>query len=154
MNAIRTCVALVAVTALTACGGSGRLSHSEFVRDASRICRAASSKAGRVALPSLVASSDARGALERVAVRERKVIAVLRDLDSPKAEAAIVTEWLAVLDQMAGEVDFARDSVHRGATSTAIEAVARADTLERRGRKLAGEQGITACRFTQLPEAV
>lgn len=151
MNPIRAGAALAAAMALTACGGGGRLTHAAFVRDASRICRAATSKAPHVALPSLLASRDARRALQRVSRREQDVIAQLRDLEPPKADAAIVAEWIALLDQMVGEVDFARDSLHRRATSTAIEAVARADTLERRGRKLAHAQGISECRFTELP---
>ncbi len=154
MNSIRAGVALAAVMALTACGGSGRLSHSAFVRDASRICREASSKAPHVALPSLLAPKSAGGALKRVSRREQDVIARLHDLEPPKADAAIVGEWLALLDQMVGEVEFARDSLHRSSTSAAIEAVARADTLERRGRQLARAQGISECRFTQLPAAL
>ena len=154
MNRKRAGVALVAAIALTACGGSGRLSRGAFVRDASRICRQASATAGHAALHDLVASKGASGALERLRKREQQVIAQLRALDPPKAEAGIVAEWIAVLDQMVSEVDFARASLRRGAVSTAIEAVARADTLERRGRQLADAQGISECQFTELPKAV
>ena len=151
---MRAGVALVAAMTLTACGGSGRLSHGAFVRGASRICREASAKAGHAALPDLIASQDPAQALERLSDREQKVIAQLRDLEPPKADEAIVAEWVAVLDQMVGEVDFARETLRRGTVGPAIEAVARADTLERRGRKLADEQGISECRFTDLPKAV
>jgi hypothetical protein len=154
VNPTRVGVALVAAMALTACGGSGRLSHGAFVRGASHICRAASTKTGHVALPNLLSSKHPASALERLSAREKRAIAQLRDLEPPKSDAAIVAEWVAVLDQMTGEVDFARTSLHRGAVSTAIEAVARADTLERRGRELADAQGISACRFTELPKAV
>ena len=143
-----------AAIALTACGGSGRLSHGAFVRSASRICREASAKAGHAALPDLVASQHAARALERLRDREQKVIAQLRDLEPPKADAGIVAEWVAVLDQMVGEVDFTREALRRGAVGPAIEAVARADTLERRGRKLAQALGISECRFTDLPKAL
>lgn len=151
---MRVGVALVAAMALTACGGSERLSHGAFVRGAGRICREASAHAGHAALPTVLSSKHADQALERLGERERKVIAQLRDLEPPKADAGIVAEWIAVLDQMVGEVDFARESLGRDALSTAIEAVARADTLERRGRKLADAQGISECRFTELPKAV
>jgi hypothetical protein len=151
---MRAGVALLAAMALTACGGSGRLSHGAFVRSASRICREASAKAGHAALPDVLSSTNADRALDRLSTREQQVIAQLRDLEPPKPDAGIVAEWVAVLDQMVGEVGFARASLRRGAASTALEAVARADTLERRGRKLADAQGISACRFTALPKAV
>lgn len=147
-------VVLVAAIALTACGGSGRLSHGAFVRGASRICREASAKSGHATLPDLLSSQHAVRSLERLTDREQAAIAQLRDLDAPKADAAIVGEWIALLDQMVGEVEFASESLRRGAVGTAIEAVARADTLERRGRTLAHEQGISQCRFTDLPKAV
>ena len=154
MTPMRAGVALVAAMALTACGGGGRLSHGAFVHGASRICREASARTGHPSLPDLLSSKHAASALERLSTREQKVIAQLRDLEPPKADAGIVAEWIAVLDQMVGEVDFARESLGRDAVSTAIEAVARADTLERRGRNLAGAQGISECRFTELPKAV
>jgi hypothetical protein len=144
--------ALVATcAALTACGGDDRLTHVDFMREASRICRHGNERSARIHVPP--APDDPTGAsraLTRIATIGRATLADLRGLRPPKADGPAVDSWLAVIDQMLDETELARDALRERQPIAALDAIARATVLDGRARVLARAAGIDPCRLPPL----
>src|SRR3954447_24478 len=126
--------ALAAMTMLvTACGGNGRLSAHEYVRQAGAICRHA------------IRHADAGSGLTPRAALQTRTATQLEGLRPPEAMADFDAVWVALVRQSAAELDalvVSRGTGDRKVISEQQEEVA---TLTARAAELARAQGITAC---------
>jgi hypothetical protein len=143
-------LALLVVVMLPACGGSAPLSHREFERRATGMCTRGNARAARIVIPPFTDPRGAAAAFTRLVEVERGTVSQLRSLKPPKAEANDVDAWLALLDQMLDEVTLARDALRRADVFSALDAVARAMSLDERGRDLARALGVRPCRLGTL----
>ena len=142
-------LALAVLAALPACGG-GPLTRHEFAREASEICRRGNARVARIAIPSFTEPRQAVAALTHLVKVERVTLSALRGLEPPKSETADIDAWLALLDQMLDEVTLTSNALRRGDAFSALDAAARAMTLDGHGRGLARALGVGPCRLGQL----
>jgi len=144
-------VALVSLTVvgLAGCGGGGGPSHRDFVQDAGSICQEANQRFARVEIVSPTATR-AEAALGDIVEIGAIALRDLRRVKPPKGDASEAAAWLAALEQALDEVDYARTLLRDGDVVRAVAAIARADVLTRRARKLARATGVA--RVCQVPE--
>jgi len=143
--------ALVAGALLaTACGGGGRLDHHEYTQEVGGICRRANVELSRVKLRRLD-GPEAADAVEDLVRIGRDALDELRSTKPPKADVAKVDEWLAALEQVLDEGDYASTLVRSGHPLAAFQGAARASILARRAHELARTFGVPdACRVPSL----
>jgi hypothetical protein len=143
-------VLVAAALLASACGGGGRLDHHEYTREVGGTCRRANIELGRVELRR-IDGRDAADALDRLVRIGRDALDALRSPKPPKADVAKVDEWLAALEQVLDEGDYASSRLRSDHPLAAFQAAARASTLAKRAHELARALGVPhACRVPSL----
>jgi hypothetical protein len=145
-------VAVLACGALLvgACGGGSRPDHHEYTNEVGRICRRANVRLSRVELHRLRGPKAAAAVDELVAIG-RSVLADLRSQQPPKADEATVDEWLAALEQVLDEGDYASSLLRAGDRGAAFAAAGRASQVAARAHALGRQFGVPdACRIPSL----
>ena len=146
------CAGVLAAGALlvAACGGGGRLDHHEYTREVGGICRRANVELRRVELRR-IDGRDAAHAVDHLVSIGRDALDELRSPKPPKADVAKVDEWLAALEQVFDEGDYASSLLRSDHPLGAFQAAARASILARRAHELARTFGVPdACRVPSL----
>ncbi len=144
--AVLACGALL----VGACGGERRPDHHQYTSEVGRICRRANVRLSRVELPRLRGPKAATAVDELVAIG-RSALDDLRSQQPPKADAATVDEWLATLEQVLDEGDYASSLLRTGDRGAAFAAAARASRLAARAHALGRQLGVPdACRIPSL----
>ena len=137
----------------SACGGGGRLDHHEYTREVGGVCRRANIELSRVELRRIDGrdTADAADALDHLVRIGRDALDELRSPKPPKADVAKVDEWLAALEQVLDEGDYASSRLRSDHPLAAFQAAARASTLAKRAHELARTFGVPdACRVPSL----
>jgi hypothetical protein len=148
----RPVAALVVTGALlaSACGGGGRPGHAEYTRQVGHVCRRANAALDDVELRRLNGPKAAQAVDELVAIG-RDALDELRSKKPPKDDEPKVDEWLATLEQVLDEGDYASGLLRKGDRAAAIEAAGRASALAKRAHALARTFGVPdACRVPSL----
>ena len=146
---MRRALALLVVSVLAACGGSGgnRLSKTEYASRANAICaqfnRQVAGFGGAADLKALARLSDRT--LPALEETTRK----LRALRPPKDEEAIANEWLASLERLHADVVRIRDRARANDLRGVQRVVPGATKDNRRADALANRLGATACSKNQ-----
>jgi ABC-type enterochelin transport system substrate-binding protein len=136
---------------MAACGGgSDQLSAAGYARAASAICARANRAVSRVDLTEMHDRLRAARSLSRVVVIERRSLDELRDLRHPQRLAAVVPQWLALLDQATDELELMAQHLRHGNDAEAGEYAMKATTLLARARELVAPMRMTSCRGPEL----
>jgi hypothetical protein len=149
---VRTVAALVLTGALlaSACGDGGRPDHAAYTHEVGHVCRRANVALGEVELRKLSGPKAANAVDELVAIG-RAALDDLRSTKPPKADEAEVDEWLAALEQVLDEGEYAGTLLRGGNRAAALEAARRASILATRAHALARTFGVPdACRVPSL----
>jgi hypothetical protein len=135
---------------VTACGGGGRLDHHEYTNEVGSVCRRVNVELSRVELRRLdrPEAADAVDDLVRIG---REALDELRSTKPPKGDGAKVDEWLAALEQVLDQGDYASGLLRSDRPLAAFQAAARASILAKRAHELARTFGVPdACRVPSL----
>jgi hypothetical protein len=132
-------------------GGAGRLSASEYAREASDLCRRNNRAITRIDVPPLTAPREGSRAMVSVVVVQRDTIDELRELRAPEAMGSTVQKWIALLDQGADELELMSVHLRAGRSREAVEYGAKATTLLERARELVAPLRMTSCHGPVLP---
>lgn len=133
-----------------ACGAGGRLDHHEYTKEVGHICRRANVELSKVELHRLN-GPEAADAVDDLVRIGRGALDELRSTKPPKADGAKVDEWLAALEQVLDESDYATTLLRSDHPLAAFQAAARASVLAKRAHGLARTFGVPdACRVPSL----
>ncbi len=149
---VRPVAALVLAGALlvSACGGGGRPDHAAYTQEVGHICRRANAALDEVELRRLNGPKAATAVDELVAIG-RDALGELRSEQPPKVDEPKVDEWLATLEQVLDEGDYASGLLRKGDRAAALGAAVRASELAQRAHALARTFGVPdACRVPSL----
>jgi hypothetical protein len=150
---VRRAGVLLAVALLllaSACGGGGRLGHRQYTKRLGAICHRANIEFGRVKLRR-IDGPEAADVVDELVSIGRDALDELRSPKPPKADRAQVDEWLAALEQVLDEGDYASVLLRSDHPLAAFQAAARASILAERALELAQRFGVPdACRVPSL----
>lgn len=130
--------------------------RSRFVREANALCTKAKRRAAPIAeaVNAEVAQQDAAGAAREL----RKALPVAEELRErldaltpPAGDEAVVARYLRFVAGQAGRIRSLADALEGEDISTIEILLEELREANRRGRRLAGENGLAQCRPTGLP---
>jgi hypothetical protein len=138
-------IAVFLVSVVAGCAGGGRMSAREYVRHASKVCRDARIRSHHLELTGSPAGTASARAVARAAEIHAETAAALADLHPPARLAAFDAQWVALIRQVAAELDaLATSLTHKDRSAV----VARSDAvrvLTERAVALGRAHGISAC---------
>ena len=145
---------LALVTAVTVgclgCGGDADLTRAGYAREASRICREATTRTADLDVPRLEQTKAATRVIGTIVDVHRGELAALTELDGPKRDRGQLERWLATIDQALDEAELAREKLRAGDLGAATAAATRATTLGSYSEELARAYDIASCRLPDL----
>lgn len=150
MNAAPLALLAAVIVGCWGCGGAPDLTRSEYAREASRICRAVTTRTADLDVPSLEQAETAVRVIGTIVDAHRGALEELRELDGPKRDRPRLERWLVTLDQVLDEAGLAREKLQTGDVTAATDAATRATKLGTHSAELARAYDITSCRVPEL----
>lgn len=135
--------ALAGVAALAGCGGSGRLSHADFVRSADGICSRYDARVKRLGTPRTLAQIERYAA--RVLPIYRRAVGELAALAPPRQDEPAVRAWLASDRRVERQVESLLAAVRTRRLPDVRAAARRTGAADARSNRLARRLGLKIC---------
>ncbi len=133
-----------AVAALVAgCGGSGRLSKADYVKQADAICTKYNAKLKALARPTSI--GDLAAYVDKALPLARKGDDELRALKPPKDEEQKAKEWLDQNDSVVGSMERLRDAAKKSDRAGIGIALDQANSANQKANGLARSLGLRVC---------
>jgi hypothetical protein len=131
------------VVSLTACGGSGRLSHDDFAKRADAVCTAFRSSTARIARPRTYADIVAYVKKTRPMYEAARL--KLAELQPPAKDEPVVRRWLAADKRISGALGDLGDAALRHDFPAVTAAANRIQAEGVTSRHAAQELGLEVC---------
>ena len=141
---MRRIVLVVVIAGLAAgCGGSGRLSKADYVKQADAICTKYNAKLKALARPTSISALPAY--VDKALPLARKGDDELRALEPPKDEEQSAKEWLDQNDSVVGSMERLRDAAKKGDRAGIQTALNEASSANQTANRLARQLGLRVC---------